>query len=166
MTTDFRSLCAELVDAIDSSISVQRIFSSPLMQRTRAALAEPEPELPTDGELLRTYGLAKRDHCYEGPIDDWPKRAERAATIAGLRAVLARWGSSAPQPVPVSERLPGPDDCNADGRCWLGGEMFAPGDPTWVLGFPSWAQKFPEIHRYWLPAHAMPLPSKNINGES
>jgi len=60
--------------------------------RARAALAEPEPEEPTDEELLRTYGLAKRDHNYEGPIDDWPRRAERAATVAGLRAVLARWG--------------------------------------------------------------------------
>jgi hypothetical protein len=52
-------------------------------------LAQPEPQELTDEELLRCYGLAKRDHCYEGPIDDWPKRAERAATVAGLRAVLA-----------------------------------------------------------------------------
>jgi hypothetical protein len=50
---------------------------------------EPEPEEPTEEELLRTYGLAKRDHCYEGPIDDWPKRAERAATVHGLRALIA-----------------------------------------------------------------------------
>jgi hypothetical protein len=52
----------------------------------------PPPEPPTDEELLRKYGVAKRDFCYEGPIDDWPKRAERAATIYGLRAVLERWG--------------------------------------------------------------------------
>ena len=58
-----------------------------------AKVAEPEPQNPTDEELLRTYGLAKRDHNYEGPLDDWPKRAERAATVAGLRAVLARWGN-------------------------------------------------------------------------
>ena len=57
-------------------------------------VAEPQPDPPTDEELLRTYGLAKRDHCYEGPIDDWPRRVERAATVAGLRAVLARWGNS------------------------------------------------------------------------
>jgi hypothetical protein len=56
---------------------------------------------PNDDELLRTYGVAKRDHCYEGPIDDWPKRAERAATVHGLRAVLARWGATPPaSPVP------------------------------------------------------------------
>jgi hypothetical protein len=71
------------------------------------ALAQPEPEGPTDEELLRCYGLAKRDHCYEGPIDDWPKRAERAATVHGLRAVLARWGRPAIEPVPGVE---GTDD--------------------------------------------------------
>ena len=105
---------------------------SALIAEARAYLAQPEPEGLTDEELLRAYGLAKRDHCYEGPIDDWPNRAERAATVHGLRAVIAadraRWGLSrafldstmgkpagarpAIKPVPVSERLPGPEDCN------------------------------------------------------
>ena len=66
-----------------------------LRELKAAALAQPEPQGPTDEELLRCYGLAKRDHCYEGPIDDWPKRAERAATVHGLHAVLARWGRPA-----------------------------------------------------------------------
>jgi hypothetical protein len=57
----------------------------------------------SDEELLRTYGLAKQNHFYEGPIDDWPKRAERAATLCGLRAVLARYARPAIQPVAVSE---------------------------------------------------------------
>ena len=72
----------------------------------RTAMAQPEPVGATDEELLRVYGIAKRDHCYEGPIDDWPKRAERAATVHGLHAVLARWGRPAIEPVPVAERLP------------------------------------------------------------
>ena len=59
---------------------------------------------PTDEELLHTFGGAKRDHCYDGPIDDWPKRAERAATIHALRVVLARWGQPAATPVSGSER--------------------------------------------------------------
>jgi hypothetical protein len=62
----------------------------------------------TDEELLRTYGLAKRNHIYDGPNDDWPNRSERAATICGLRAVLARCGCSvepvAPPP-PSTEKL-------------------------------------------------------------
>lgn len=61
---------------------------------------------PGDEELLLTYGLAKRDYNYEGPLDDWPKRAERAATVAGLRAVLALCGNpaqSAPPATPISD---------------------------------------------------------------
>jgi hypothetical protein len=67
-----------------------------------------QPVKLTDEELLRTYGLAKRDYCYEGPDDDWPKRAERAATICGLRAVLARCGHSVEPvtpPTPSTEKL-------------------------------------------------------------
>jgi len=87
-----------------------------IRQRLKSALAQPEPEFTpeeiemiqapwsyltppqpepegltdlTDEDLLRTYGLAKRDHCYEGPTDDWPKRSERSATACGLRAVIA-----------------------------------------------------------------------------
>jgi hypothetical protein len=41
---DFRALCAELVDAIDSGISTDRMHLSPVMLRARAALAQPEPE--------------------------------------------------------------------------------------------------------------------------
>jgi hypothetical protein len=87
----------------------RRCFKSDEFSETiRAALrrwgrpaALPVPVGPTEEELLRTYGGAKRDHCYDGPIDDWPKRAERAATVHGLRAVLARWGNPAIEPAPI-----------------------------------------------------------------
>jgi hypothetical protein len=81
------------------------------------AIAGPA-EAPTDDELLRTYGAAKRDHQYDGPNDDWPNRAERAATVCGLRAVLARYGRPTFQPIPVSERLPGADELEASFRDW------------------------------------------------
>jgi hypothetical protein len=74
--------------------------------RMGEALATPPPEPPTDEELLRKYGKAKRDHCYEGDLDDWPKKAERAATVAGLRAVLERWGRPATPP-PEENTKPG-----------------------------------------------------------
>jgi hypothetical protein len=34
-----------------------------------------------------------------------------AEVLAYARAVLAKWGTLTPQPVAVSERLPGPEDC-------------------------------------------------------
>ena len=46
--TDFRALCAELVDAIDAS----RPYATPLLDRARAALAEPRPV--ADGEVAAT----------------------------------------------------------------------------------------------------------------
>lgn len=67
--------------------------------------AAPGAEL-SDEELLQTYGKAKRDHCYEGPSDDWPKRAERAAIICGLRAVWARAQAARPVPAPETQLPP------------------------------------------------------------
>jgi len=50
--TDFRALCQELMDAIDSGIPSGRIKQSPLAVRVDAALAQPEPQGPSDAELL------------------------------------------------------------------------------------------------------------------
>jgi len=80
---------------------------STLLAEARARLAQSEPEEVTDEELLRTYGKAKREHCYDGPIDDWPRREERAATVHGLRAVIAadRARYAHPTIKPVPERV-------------------------------------------------------------
>jgi len=40
-TPDFRALCAELIDAMDSGITAERIRMSPLADRARAALDQP-----------------------------------------------------------------------------------------------------------------------------
>lgn len=62
-----------------------------------------------------------------------------------------------PAPVPVSERLPGPEDCDAEGLCWWGDA----GDDQFV---PSWrlCEQPDDTHfAHWLPAHALPLPEVN-----
>ena len=63
-------------------------------------------------------------------------------------------GTPANQPVPVSERLPGPEDCDSEGRCWVFDDM---------LGLPSWTLikvlgKNLEPDMTWLPHHALPTP--------
>jgi hypothetical protein len=71
--------------------------------------AQPEPEPPTDGELLEAFDgeFAEFFDSSDGfgttaiPRSEWTKVA---------RAVLARWSTPAIQPVPVSERLPGPEE--------------------------------------------------------
>ena len=147
--TDYKRLCAELVDAIDSGIPTDRMHLSPLMLRVRDALAEPEPEEPKDSDL---HALA---FCFAQPCFDFDY-------IPFARAVLARWGnhpgspdSSTLQPIPVSERLPGPEDCDAKGRCWAW--KLDDEEDAWHLELKEWINSPWTTH--WLPANALPQPS-------
>jgi hypothetical protein len=78
------------------------------------------------------------------------------------RAVLARWGRPAVEPVPVSERAPGPEDCDDQGRCWWLFEGSNDYEPCWTLrkmyGIPF------ERTRY-LPHWALPLPQEGADGQ-
>jgi hypothetical protein len=55
-------------------------------------LAEPEPVGATDDELIKTYCDARRAFYFEAAEGRSDQEDRKAATIAGLRAVLARWG--------------------------------------------------------------------------
>jgi len=75
------------------------------------------------------------------------------SVVARARAALAEQPVG-PTPIPVAERLPGSEDCDAEGRCW----WFDSG--TWILlsfsqGF-SWGRI-----THWLPANALPVPSND-----
>jgi hypothetical protein len=72
--TDYKALCAELVAAIDASVP----YATPLLDRARAALAQPAPEQPTVMEIIE---LANEIEAAElGQVDL-------------VRAALARWGN-------------------------------------------------------------------------
>jgi hypothetical protein len=79
-------------------------------------------------------------------IIDW-----EAEALAAARAAIAHFGRPAIEPVPVSERLPGPEDCDKEGCCWW-----------WDYGQDSWSQGMPEYcinrHTHWLPHYALPVP--------
>ena len=85
MTTDFRALCAELaekLDEFDRLLHGAQYVEHPLTYRARAALAEPEPEGPTNEELEDLFNR----HCFHDEglgIVEFQNAA---------RAVLARWG--------------------------------------------------------------------------
>ena len=68
--------------------------------------AELVAEEPSNDELLEMFN--ENDWNYISP--------ETFEDIT--RAVLARWGHPTPQPVAVSERLPPPEPCDKQGRCW------------------------------------------------
>jgi hypothetical protein len=65
-----------------------------------AALAEPVGEGPSDEELLKTYCDTRRSFYFEAAEGESDHEDRKAATIAGLRAILARWGRPATPPAP------------------------------------------------------------------
>jgi hypothetical protein len=145
--TDFRALCAELIEAIDSETADWEDIEE-LKARARALLAQPVAEGPSDEELDELYFY----------IDAWHVASWRHYA----RAVLAKWAHPTPQPVAVSERLPGPEDCDEQGRCWWLKQRANPDHdllmPTWHLQRqgPAGTTFFRFTH--WLPAHALPTP--------
>ena len=96
MSTDYRALCAELADALAEwqlgGGLPEDTADADLINRARAALAQPEPGAPTDEELtlVYAYAVAAAVDNKRGPFK--PEDAE-AAQLAGLRTVLARWGT-------------------------------------------------------------------------
>lgn len=108
-----------------------------LIEKHYAALAEPEPEVP-------------------GPTDEELKAVARLGNHQGIL-------DSSPQPIPVSERLPGPGDCDAEGRCWV----WWKNGVRWVLD--DWtpvdfrSEILCDAVSHWLPAHALPLPSGEVS---
>lgn len=173
--TDFRALCAELLWALENAISIiyredgtKHISTAEqVVNRARAALADepPEPAPPADGEvaeLVRTLtGIAHwRRRGRPGEGDPSPFDIRQADRLDRAAELLQRLNP--PQPVPVSERPPGPGDCTTNPRT---------GEGQWCWG---WVQHDPipysgrwrmirrewlvDEAKAWLPAHALPLP--------
>ena len=83
MTTDYRAMCAELVDSLHKHTSMWEGHEIDLVARARALLAQPVAEGPTDEDLdAFIYGF-----FFE---DDWYYNTEMERGLA--RAVLAKWG--------------------------------------------------------------------------
>jgi hypothetical protein len=95
--TDFRALCAELTEELvneygyctewEKGLPLCESNVSELLTRARTALAQPEPQGPTDEEL---WDLYQNLGSYFSPTEF-------------ARTVLARWGRSAIEPVPGVE---------------------------------------------------------------
>ena len=67
-------------------------------------------------------------------------------------------------PVAVSERLPGPEDCDAEGRCWWGRPESDDWSADWTLATPEAIAEFCEFSPRvtWLPFNALPLPGGEV----
>jgi hypothetical protein len=150
-TPDYRAALVKLVEAVDRLLSQGESPANPgsrliltvhvedlgaLADRARNLLAAPEVVGVTDEELFDLWNS-------EGNEADF-QDCRRFA-----RAVLARYGTAHPAPVPVGERLPGVEDLDVEGTCWCWHSVMH----TWGLfRFDSTA------HSHWLPHWALPLP--------
>jgi len=106
------------------------------VERLHNFLAQPEPEEPTEEELLALMPQSMRDEfSYAAKVSSdatggqvrpgifrvcLNHSALEYARAVHARTVLARRGRPTPQPISVSERLPGPEDCDEEGKCWWG----------------------------------------------
>jgi hypothetical protein len=102
--TDFRALCAELLQECQYLHDNNR-YNKALWDRARTALAQPEPVAPTDEELETTARAAEIQYVKEhgglaGLTLDGLHAQLQAQRLAGLRAVAARFGRPAIEPVP------------------------------------------------------------------
>jgi hypothetical protein len=175
--TDWRALCAELLKAVvcmpweydwrgEPVGPLAEIEEAPF-DRARAALArwgrpaiQPEPDDEVAATRKIWESLAAQlvheswRHEHDSPAHDLMQRAA---------AALNNWGMSWPtptiQPVPVTEHLPGPEDCDAEGRCWWGvpAGTVDPNDER--VSAAGWALVgvMPDA-THWLPHWALPVP--------
>jgi hypothetical protein len=102
--TDFRALCAELHAAFNT-YAVNEAHHD-LLARAKAAMAQPEPQGPTDKELLELFNQfdieGAADETKGMPLDVFWDDYQPQEIIKFARAVLDRWGGSAPCPYVVS----------------------------------------------------------------
>jgi len=102
MTTDFRALCAELIDVWDAATDQDLLDMHEAIERARAALAKPEPDGPTNQEIEEWA-----DACSEAPLEEldpevhgWRRCFTAQEFSKTIRAALARWGRSDGPAVP------------------------------------------------------------------
>jgi hypothetical protein len=116
-----------------------------------------EPEGVTARELQWPPSVAQG--CHEAAAEAEPGSPMQQLLVAA-GDLLENYARPTIEPVPVAERLPGPEDCDAERRCW----WHAPETDTkcgiWCLGpGPNCRPPdgFGETH--WLPHHALPIPT-------
>jgi hypothetical protein len=161
--TDWRRTCAELIEDVcylidcvdhDCCDPVALMECREHLSQTRTALAQPEPEGPT--ERIASIATAVRE-CAFG----WEPTArlignvcaEDVADLCG--AILTRYARPTTEPVPVAERPWEREGWrDPDGECW-----WCPpdGPPYWQMANPAM------VYGGWLlPHHALPLPTPTL----
>jgi hypothetical protein len=108
-----------------------------------------EPEGVGDEELLCIDDLRNAWNAQADAANSWDELGIDEIVWFAQQQALTRYAHPAIEPVPVAERLPGPEDCDGDGFCWF-----------WNLQWERWMAGWQDDEcTYWLPHHALPLPT-------
>jgi hypothetical protein len=94
--------------------------------------------------------------CKGGSDDAGAYDADEAIVRRALKRLDELEGALLAQPVAVSERLPGPEDCDEQGRCWMCGKVG--GDWRLISTINSGIRRLTYCFSHWLPANALPTP--------
>ena len=141
--TDFRALCAELIDWLEMTDNPP----SEVTDRARTALAQPEPQGPNFGPSESDVTELFFRHIGEG---------SEVGFESAIAEALARWGHPAVEPVPVSEGLPGLEECDGEGQVWgwyRDGRL-----GFWQMRVINERPKSAWLPTHWLPHWALPVP--------
>ena len=120
--TNPRDLIKRLAEELDTLLMAHHYGGVPpeiqhattLVIEAYAFLDQPEPEGPTDEEIKNWHSRCA-DLTQLGEAEHYWAFDLSSDKVAGVvSAALARWGRPAIEPVPASERLPGPEDCDKE----------------------------------------------------
>jgi hypothetical protein len=140
----------------------------------REAAVDAEPGSPLQqllsaaGDLLEHYATPQssvgciRQQIQESIDQEELEFRELLERMKPLGSTISL-SASPPPPVPVAERLPGPEDCDEKGRCWLFRVgMDGVGDWHQRAPYPSAASYQFFMITHWLPHNALPVPGAEV----
>ena len=99
MTDTFRALCARMADELDryrQLLMDDRRETHALAAEARAALAEPEPQGPSDEDLLGLDDLRDAWNAQADAVNSWDELGIDEIIWFAQRQALARWGRPLP----------------------------------------------------------------------
>jgi len=160
--TDYKALCAELANYLQGRKDLEYGWpgedpEQDLLDRARAALAQPEPQgvtEPTDEEL---ESFLVDVACQNGNM-------YHADPMILARAVLAHYARPTIKPVPVAERPWEREGwCDEEGICWWWRPDTPEGNAAWIPATTALVDELVGVgfFAYSLPHHALPLPQSH-----
>ena len=163
MSDTFRALCAELAQPpadgeVGELVAWLRAFANGERHEGRPATAQSLARAADLLERLASPACLVIDPGYEAVAARMTTRIAGHGRVEAMPA-YAQLIEPAERTVPVavSERLPGAEDCDEQGRCWMFDDQLEL--PSWTLIRVQGEGLAPDM--YWLPANALSTPQGN-----